>query len=326
MESVVLMNGFFIVMLVALCALIGGPTLWKRNILVRLKLGSQQVETEFGLVEYAILNPQTNDTKLPVLLLHGTPGGYDQGLMLGRHNFGSSQMVIAVSRPGYLGTPVQSTAEAEVDTYASLLAQLNVPQVIVCGVSGGGPAAIEFALRYPQQTAALILGSAAVQAVKTSIDDVPIFMSSTMGSWITLKLARFIPALLGKHVAANHALVRPALALAETSFPLDLRRDGWRNDTQQLRTLPHYPFEQIQCPTLFIHGTADEIVPFAHAQTAAQAVANGRLMVIEGGNHIFSMMDSAAGQRMQEFVQSVSSLNYDKIMADNISVTETPFH
>jgi pimeloyl-ACP methyl ester carboxylesterase len=322
------MNGFFIALLLAIFALIGGPTLWKRNMLVRLKTGSQKVETEYGLLEYAILNPQTDGDKLPVLLLHATPGGYDQGLMLGRHNFDSDQMVIAVSRPGYLGTPVESarTAEDQADMYASLLAQLNVPHVIVCGVSGGGPSAIQFALRYPGQTAALILGSAAVRAINTSIDDVPIFMTSTMGSWFTLNLARFIPSLLGKDVATNASLAKSALALAQTSFPLDFRRDGWRNDTQQLRTLPDYPFAQIQCPTLFIHGTADETVPFTHAQTAAQAVANGRLMVIEGGRHIFSMMDSAAVGRMREFVQSVSSLNRDKITADNSSVTETPLH
>lgn len=315
-------------MVAALLGLIGGPTLWKRNILTRLKQGSQQVETEYGLLEYAILNPQTDDDKLPILLLHATPGGYDQGLMLGRHNFDPDQMVIAVSRPGYLGTPVNTarSVEDQADMYASLLAQLDVPEVIVCGISGGGPSAIQFALRYPAQTAGLILGSAAVKAVDTSIDDVPLFMTSTLGSWFTLNLARFIPSLLGKDIAAHPSLAKSALALAQTSFPLDFRRDGWRKDTQQLRALPDYPFEQIQCPTLFIHGTADEIVPFAHAQAAAQAVANGRLMVIEGGRHIFSMMDSAAVGRMREFVQSVSSLKRDKVPADNNSVTETTLH
>jgi hypothetical protein len=49
-------------------------------------------------------------------------------------------------------------------------------------------------------------------------------------------------------------------------------------------------------------------------------------MVIEGGKHIFSMMDSAAVGRMREFVRSVSSLKRDKVRADNSSVTETTLH
>lgn len=322
------MNGFFILVLFTLLAVMGGPSLWKRNAAARLKAGSQRVETEFGLIEYAILNPQTSDSKFPVLVIHGTPGGYDQGMMLGRHNFDPGQMVIAVSRPGYLGTPLETakTITAQADVYAALLALLNVQRVIVFGVAGGGPSAVQFALRHPQQTAGLILGSAAVQAIELSVDELPAFMTTTIGSWLTFTLAKFMPSLLGKPVADDPSLLKPALALAATSFPLDLRLDGWRNDSQQLRALPQVPFEQIQCPTLFIHGTGDETIPLAHAQAAANAIPNAELMCVEGGKLIYAVMNAAAVQRIRTFVQSVNSLSGDKIAADTRAAVDTPLH
>ena len=42
-----------------------------------------------------------------VLTVHGTPGGYDQGLV-GLGFASSAQRLIAPSRPGYLGTPLST--------------------------------------------------------------------------------------------------------------------------------------------------------------------------------------------------------------------------
>ena len=44
-----------------------------------------------------------------ILALHGAMGGYDQGLLLVRTTIASSQFrCVSVSRPGYLGTPLES--------------------------------------------------------------------------------------------------------------------------------------------------------------------------------------------------------------------------
>ena len=44
----------------------------------------------------------------PVIALHGCPGGYDQGLLVGDRLSGAGFHVIAPSRPGYLRTPLES--------------------------------------------------------------------------------------------------------------------------------------------------------------------------------------------------------------------------
>lgn len=56
---------------------------------------------------------------------------------------------VAVSRPGYLGTPLRSgrSPQEQADVFAAALDALGIGTTAVMAVSGGGPSAIEFALR-----------------------------------------------------------------------------------------------------------------------------------------------------------------------------------
>ncbi|HVZ50681.1 MAG TPA: alpha/beta hydrolase [Pseudolabrys sp.] len=46
--------------------------------------------------------------------------------------------------------------------------------------------------------------------------------------------------------------------------------------------------ERVTCPLLVLHGTADEIVPFAHGERIAREAKNATFMKYEGGNHSLS--------------------------------------
>ncbi len=119
--------------------------------------GSKLFSTPHGLLEYADVGEG-----YPVLVSHGGLMGYDQvesvRQMLGNESF----RLIAPSRFGYLRTPLPSDASvaAQADAFADLLDALNVSKVIVMGFSFGGPAAAQFAIRYPERTAALVMSSA----------------------------------------------------------------------------------------------------------------------------------------------------------------------
>src|SRR5215217_3034198 len=63
--------------------------------------GSSVLPTAYGDIEYAV-----HGTGSPVLLLHGSGGGYDQGLLLGKMALAGAFRQIAVSRFGYLRSPV----------------------------------------------------------------------------------------------------------------------------------------------------------------------------------------------------------------------------
>src|SRR5438270_847651 len=60
-------------------------------------------------------------------------------------------------------TTSSQTPEAQADLYAATLDALNVSQVVVAALSGGGPSALQFALRYPQRCRGLLMLSALSQ-------------------------------------------------------------------------------------------------------------------------------------------------------------------
>jgi pimeloyl-ACP methyl ester carboxylesterase len=89
------------------------------------------------------------------LSVHGAGGGFDQGLELADPLARAGFRVIAVSRFGYLRTPLPPDASAA--AHACLLDALNIRRVAVLGTSAGGPSSMQFALRHPDRTAALVL-------------------------------------------------------------------------------------------------------------------------------------------------------------------------
>ena len=116
------------------------------------------IETRQGAVECARFGRGPS-----VLLLHGAMGGYDQGLLLAAAAAGSSGFdFIAVSRPGYLGTPLAlgQTPEQQADLCAALLDALAIPRAAVIAISGGGQCALQFALRHPGRCCSLVMISA----------------------------------------------------------------------------------------------------------------------------------------------------------------------
>lgn len=96
-----------------------------------------------------------------VLALHGAMGGCDQSLILARTLGEAGYRYVALSRPGYLGTPLAAgrSPEEQADLYAGVLDALGLGRVVVMAVSGGGPSAIHFALRHPARCAGLVLAS-----------------------------------------------------------------------------------------------------------------------------------------------------------------------
>ena len=84
----------------------------------RLSAGSQIAETACGQIEYAVAGNGPT-----VLVVHGAGGGYDQGLDISRGLVRSGFRVVAMSRFGYLRTPLPADASptAQADAHACLL-------------------------------------------------------------------------------------------------------------------------------------------------------------------------------------------------------------
>jgi len=92
------------------------------------------------------------------LCVHGGPGGYDQGLILGEFFRVNGFKIIALSRPGYLGTPLAtgSTPEEQAEALAALLDALQIKTAAPLGASAGGPPSYLLAALYPDKVSALV--------------------------------------------------------------------------------------------------------------------------------------------------------------------------
>ena len=120
----------------------------------RIAKGSIVIETRCGPIEY-----QETGSGIPMLSVHGSGGGFDQGMAFAAGLVGQGVRIIAMSRFGYLRTPlpVDASAEAQADAHVCLLDALGIKRVAVLGGSAGAPSALQMAIRHPDRVSALIL-------------------------------------------------------------------------------------------------------------------------------------------------------------------------
>jgi pimeloyl-ACP methyl ester carboxylesterase len=299
---------------------------WRRRVLTQVLRGGEIAETAKGPVEYAMAG-----TGPVILQLHGGASGYDQTLALSWDLHEAGFAVLTPSRPGYLRTPldVGASPEQAADALAGLLDVLCIDRVCVMGTSGGGPTALQFALRHPRRLWGLVLQAAIsqrhVQPLRTTNSLIGRVLFNRSGTWLAdfgawgmHLLARYWPTLLVRSLLnASDALDRSKAKqrrsyvrdhpeqlaffrrVAASGMPLSVRQAGLWNDLHQFAQLPVYPWEQITCPTLVVHGRADGNVPLAHAEFVARAVPDAELLALEDCGH-FLWVGPEAGQAAEK--------------------------
>ena len=88
-------------------------------------------------------------------------------------------------------------------------------------------------------------------------------------------------------------------------FRRSLRRSATRLvgvDPDTFRGRAHLP--SLDIPVLFVHGTEDEVVPFAHAERlfAAARPDKAQLVRVEGAGHDGLLTRADAGERIAAFL------------------------
>jgi pimeloyl-ACP methyl ester carboxylesterase len=259
----------------------------------------RRIETDRGTVEYAVV---AGDGP-PVLVLHGAMGGWDQSLLLARVIGEPRSTVVAVSRPGYLGTPLAAGRDPEdqADLYAELLDRLGVGRVGVMAISGGGPSAVFFATRHAERCAGLVLVSTCGTRVVGRLP-MRFHVLRWLGrfrwfeSWVRRQGQKDPERAARRSIRDPQLCARtlndPAVGplyrelLSSTSRQLARRLPGTVNDIRVTRRF-ELPLEQVSVPTLVVHGDDDRVVPFeAHGRALSRRIAGAELLVAEGGDHV----------------------------------------
>jgi pimeloyl-ACP methyl ester carboxylesterase len=119
----------------------------------RVATGSTVFEGRFGPMEYASAGDRP-----PCLMIHGTGGGFDQGLSFAAPLVDAGWTVIAPSRFGYLRSafPEDPSSENQADAFVDLMDELGIARAPVLGGSAGAVSAMQFAIRHPDRCSALV--------------------------------------------------------------------------------------------------------------------------------------------------------------------------
>ena len=264
------------------------------------------VSTRLGPVELA-----SHGDGAPALYLHGAMGGHDQSWLLARTLGRPGDRHLALSRPGYLGTPLRSgySFEAQADLYASLLDALGLERAVVFAVSGGGPSALHFAARHPDRCRALVLASTPGGPMRAR-PPWSFALTSQLLRWrwfaakAQARIARDPDAAAARSIADPELRARtladpeagPLLRalLASTLDRAGERLPGTRRDIALTRAAT-YPLEAITAPTLVIHGTIDPLLPAAeHGAVLAARIPGAERCVADGGEHVAIFTHRAA--------------------------------
>jgi pimeloyl-ACP methyl ester carboxylesterase len=267
----------------------------------RTATGSRIARTPCGPIEYAAAGQGP-----PVLVVHGAGGGYDQGLELGALLASRGLHVVAMSRFGYLRTPLpaDASAAAQADAHACLLDALGIDRAAIVGASAGAPSAVQFALRHPDRCSALVLLVPAIYVprpggeppVKTPPGTRFLFetaLKSDFFFWAATRFARPVvtrailatpPEVVKKADAAEKARVGEML---RHILPVSTRGSGLRNDAAVTSSLPRYELERIAVPTLVISMKDDLYGTFDGARYTADHVPGARFTGYPTGGHVW---------------------------------------
>ena len=270
---------------------------------------SKTLTTRWGSVEFV-----DEGNGVPVFVSHGVLGGHDNIRDLTDLWIGHNYRAIGPSRFGYLGStmPDNASPAGQADCYAALLDHLDLARVVALGLSAGGPAAIQLALRHPTRLHGLILGSSYLPGMARPL---PRFLQPAMraavgwerGWWL---LKRWQPALLARIMGVpkrwDTSDDADFHAIREALFPIRPKQLGVAFDALVSEPASNeFPLEDIRVPTLLIHAADDRLAPYEHVPPAAARIPGARLVTITSGGHLFLQQAHKVREASTAFIREV---------------------
>ncbi len=283
----------------------------------RVATGSLITNSRFGPLEYAVAG-----TGRPVLMIHGTGGGFDQGLAFARRLIDAGHQVIAPSRFGYLRSafPAEPSSENQADAFLDLLDALGIERVAAIGGSAGALSAMQFAIRHPQRCSALLPLVPAAYAPQRppqappsplAIAIIEHALKSDFLFWTGLVTAE--QSMIATLLATDPVLVRQASAEERARarsilwdiLPVSARASGLLNDARLTMNPAPMALEAIRTPTLTISLEDDRFGTFAAAQHIAASVPGARLVSYKTGGHVWIGHDRELMSEVDAFLRAV---------------------
>jgi 2-hydroxy-6-oxonona-2,4-dienedioate hydrolase len=272
------------------------------------------IETRAGALEYVVAGDGP-----PVMMIHGTGGGFDQGLLFAAALRRRGFRIIAPSRFGYLGSafPDDASPAHQADVLVELLDQLAIDRLAVIGGSAGALTAAEFAVRHPDRCAQL--GLLVPAGNLTNRDPVQftalqrIAVNAVLGSdfwfWSMARLApgQMIRALLATDPALLDLVPETerqrANAILNQILPVSRKGNGFKTDAFWAGTPSPIAFDRIATPTLILSCEDDLFGTAATARLLAERIPGAAITIYPTGGHIWLGHDEDLADRIAGFVR-----------------------
>ena len=272
---------------------------------------TKTMETQYGSIEYLRVGEG-----VPILVSHGINGGFDQCLGLSELYIGNDYEIIAVSRFGYLGTPLpkKSSPKVQADTFAVLLDRLGIEKVYMFGNSAGGTSAIQFALRHPNRCAGLILLSSNVPS-KETLPPKPVIRMIFGSNYLYWKivstfnktmLSMFIPKSVQVQLS-DDKINKLTNSILLAGLPVAQRKAGFINDMYLSNPdiNNEYPFSDVKIRTLIIHAVDDPGPPYEGAKKISKEMPNAKLVSFDTGGHLIIGHEKEIRKEIRNFIEGL---------------------
>jgi 2-hydroxy-6-oxonona-2,4-dienedioate hydrolase len=278
---------------------------------------STVIPSRFGDLEYAEAG-----IGRPFLMIHGTGGGFDQGLFFSQRLVDAGYRVIAPSRFGYLRTsfPDDPSSENQSDAFIDLLDHLGIDRIAIAGGSAGALPAVSFAIRHPDRCAALLpLVPASYVPRDTPVQSVPPaqmgiamqVLKSDFLFWLAIAAAPdFMTQAL---LATEPALVKAASAdeqararhILNSILPVSRRARGLLNDARLAGNPQPMDLAKVTAPTLAISYEDDRFGTAAAARYLAANIEGAKLKIFPDGGHIGIGHDEESAATIDAFLKEI---------------------
>ncbi|XHC25552.1 alpha/beta fold hydrolase [Phycisphaerales bacterium ac7] len=214
---------------------------------------------------------QPDASKLPILLLHGSPPAY-AGLdfkWLAPRIAETGRVVYAIDRPGYGGSgkyPPSFSAKANAHVALATMKKLGIERAHIGGWSFGGAVAIWMAELEPERVASIeMIAATGVQEGEGSGSYAFEHFKYGVGYAVVMGVPELIP-----HFGL----------LAPRSFRHAFIRDFSDTDQREISAI----VPELETPTLILQGRDDMLVPAKTSELHHELFPASRLVVMNGGH------------------------------------------
>ena len=286
--------------LIIAVVVVAAAYLWDMNrAYERIQGKSTVIPSPYGDIEYT-----EGGSGPPVLVIHGSGGGYDQGELVVEAVLGDQFHWIAPSRFGYLQSTFNegATFDDQAHAYAYLLDRLGIEKVAVVAISHGGPSALLLAVLHPERVSSLALISAGVassdatdqaQANRQGEMLVTIYRYDPLYWTITNLFKKQFLELMGADDTVIAGLSPQQREMSEQLIdymnPASPRAAGAAFDNKA--AMPNERIATITAPTLIVHATDDTLQLYHNAQFAAATIPGSTLVSFDRGGHLLMIVE-----------------------------------